>query len=44
MLTRTDDGQSFQLKERVNLEAYTAVEALNGNQLIIGSEKGIMFQ
>jgi len=44
ILTSSDDGQSFQLNERVSLEAYTAVEVLNGNQLIIASENGITLQ
>jgi photosystem II stability/assembly factor-like uncharacterized protein len=44
VLTSHDDGQSFKLNERVSLDAYTAVESLNGNQLIVASEKGIMFQ
>jgi photosystem II stability/assembly factor-like uncharacterized protein len=39
VLTSHDDGQSFNLNERVSLDAYTAVEALN-----VTSEKGITRQ
>jgi photosystem II stability/assembly factor-like uncharacterized protein len=44
VLESSDDGQSFKLNERVSLDAYTAVESLNGNQLIVASEKGITLQ
>jgi photosystem II stability/assembly factor-like uncharacterized protein len=44
MLKSSDDGQSFSLNESVNLDAYTAVESLNGKQLIVTSEKGITLQ
>ena len=44
VLTSKDDGQSFTLNERLSLNAYTAVESLAGNQLIVASEKGITRQ
>jgi len=44
VITSSDDGQSFKLNERVSLDAYTSVETLNGNQLIVASEKGITLQ
>jgi photosystem II stability/assembly factor-like uncharacterized protein len=44
ILTSSDNGESFQIIERVSLDAYTDVAALNGNQLIVASEKGVMLQ
>jgi len=44
VLTSKDDGQSFKLNERVSLDAYTDVEVLSDNQLIVASEKGITLQ
>jgi len=44
VLTSKDDGQSFKLNERVSLDAYTDVEVLSDNQLIVASENGITLQ
>jgi len=44
VLTSYDDGQSFLLSERINLDAYNAVETINGVRLVIAGEKGITLQ
>lgn len=44
VLTSHDDGQSFTLRERQSLDAYTAVQVLSGTQLIVASENGITLQ
>jgi len=44
VLTSKDDGQSFALHERHSLDAYNAVETINGRDLVIASENGIKLQ